>query len=220
MSAARADPNHSRLRRVSRQPLRGHPRAGRRLDERDDLAVEAFDPPDDLVGIGRLECQARGARRRSRRTRAPRPRSHRASRASRRRCRPGRRTRHERARRAPASAVLPRSAAAWMTVEPLRVGSRPGRARVVAVAEGAGSSERRLGATPDHDRQRRLDGQRPEHEVLDRVEAASERLGRTRPQVAPQPDRLVEVGATDMEAVGGGRGSRTRARSSRCRRRR
>ena len=53
----RADPNHSRLRRVSRQRLRGHPRAGRRLDERDDLAVEAFDPPDDLVGIGRLECQ-------------------------------------------------------------------------------------------------------------------------------------------------------------------
>ena len=52
----RADPNHSRLRQVSSGPSR-LPRAGRRLDERGDLAVESFDTSDDLIGIGRLECQ-------------------------------------------------------------------------------------------------------------------------------------------------------------------
>ena len=94
------------------------------------------------------------------------------------------------------------------------------RARVIAVGERPRPPERRLVASADDDRQRRLHRERPEREVVDGVEPAVERLGRARPQVTPQPDRLVEVRTPHVEPVGDCRGSRTRPRSSRRRRRR
>jgi hypothetical protein len=73
---------------------------------------------------------------------------------------------------------------------------------VVPVAEGAGSPERRLARPPITIGNGAWTGSGPEHEVVDRVEATLEWLGRPRPEVTPQADRLVEVCATDMEAVG------------------
>ena len=40
-----------------------------------------------------------------------------------------------------------------------------------------------------------------EDEVADLVESTDERLPRTRPQVTPEPDRLIEVGAAHVEPV-------------------
>ena len=48
-----------------------------------------------------------------------------------------------------------------------------------------------------------LHRERTEHEVLERVEAAEEGLAGARPEMAPQPDRLVEIGAANVEAVSG-----------------
>ena len=44
--------------------------------------------------------------------------------------------------------------------------------------------------------------QRPEGVIAQLVEATDERLLTARPEVAPQPDRLVEVGAAHVEPVG------------------
>src|SRR5437667_3616151 len=74
---------------------------------------------------------------------------------------------------------------------------------MVAVAETPGTLQRGLGPATDDDRQRRpLRRERVEHEVIERVEAALERLGRARPEMPPELDRLVEIGAADVEPIG------------------
>jgi hypothetical protein len=71
---------------------------------------------------------------------------------------------------------------------------------VVAVGQPPGPPECRLDPTADDDRQRpALVGEGTEREVVEHVEAPVERLGRTRPEVAPQRDRLVEVRAAHVE---------------------
>jgi hypothetical protein len=67
---------------------------------------------------------------------------------------------------------------------------------VVSIAERARS------ATPDEHRQLgALRGKGLEGEVTQLLKRTLERLGRPGPQVAPQPDRLVEVGTPPVEAV-------------------
>ena len=74
---------------------------------------------------------------------------------------------------------------------------------MVAVAETARPLERRLGSPAEPDRERRAAlGERLEDEVVDVVEAAVERARLSAPQVPPQEDRLLEVGAADREPVG------------------
>ena len=72
---------------------------------------------------------------------------------------------------------------------------------MVAVGETPGPLKGRHGGPADEDRQDVLDGSRPEREVLERVEPAMERLGRARPEVAPEPDRLVQVRPAHVETV-------------------
>ena len=133
---------------------------------------------------------------------APRPPSPRACRAARRSRRPVRSNR-TRALAENDGAGRPAAVAAAVTIGIIAAqAGRAGRAGVVAVGEAPGAPKGRLGGAADQDRQDVLDGSRPEGEVLERVEPAMERLGRARPQVAPEPDRLVEVRAAHVETVG------------------
>ncbi len=86
--------------------------------------------------------------------------------------------------------------------DPRRVRVRRRRARVVAVGQRPCPTQRRSRSPADDDRERILDRQGSEREVLDRVETAAERVRRAGPEVAPQPDRLVEIRPADMEPVG------------------
>ena len=106
--------------------------------------------------------------------------------------------------------------------ERVRVLLRADRRRVVAVAQPSGPLERSVGSATDQDRQRgALRRQRARtRNPRDRVEPPDERLGRPRPQVSPEPDRLVEIRAAHVESIGRVEVRELRAGSSRRRRRR
>jgi hypothetical protein len=57
--------------------------------------------------------------------------------------------------------------------------------------------------TPAHDDRKTLalSGQRPIDKVTEAVEVAFKRLDRAGPQMPPQSDRFVEVGAASVEAI-------------------
>ena len=87
--------------------------------------------------------------------------------------------------------------------DPIGVLGRARGAGLVAVTQPPGPLQGRLGSPAHDDGQRRaLAGQGSEREIVERVEPALERLGRSRPEVTPHSDRLVEVRTPHAEAIG------------------
>jgi hypothetical protein len=74
---------------------------------------------------------------------------------------------------------------------------------VIAVGEPADPPERALvpGADPDREA-RALVRERPEDEIVEAVEPALEWRGIPGPEMAAEVDRLLEVGAPDLEPLG------------------